>query len=139
MSNEKTARTRPTPGTKAHRLNTSNPTAPGLFPRPVSIRDRQRTAARLGRLQWMQEARDAAWRLIHAGHTFDAHAITEAVGRDFPGDGRRLAEIIRWHARRDHIQLYEYTRTRRPTSGAVVAVWEPTGKGRRAAAERADD
>lgn len=138
MSNEKTARTRPTPGTKAHRLTASNPTAPGLFPRPVSDRDRQRTAARLDRLQWMQEARDAAWRLIHAGHPFDAHAITEAVGRDFPGDARRITEIIQWHARRDHIQFYEYAPTRRPTSKAVITVWEPTATGRRAAAEHAD-
>lgn len=118
------------------RSNNQDHTRPGLFPRPVTAADRERAARLADRLDWMTSAERAAWELIADGHDFDAHAITEAVGRPFPGDGRNLAAIIRRHHRAGYIERADYRRTRRPTSGAVVAVWRATGRGRRVAARR---
>lgn len=138
-AHEKTAAAPRVQGERNGRSNTADSTRPGLFPRPVSAADRARAERVADRLDWMTSAERAAWELIADGHDFDAHAITETVGRPFPGDGRNLAAIIRRHHRAGHIERADYQRTRRPTSGAVVAVWRATGRGRRVAARRLAD
>ena len=138
-AHEKTAAAPRVQGERNGRSNTADTTRPGLFPRPVTAADRARAERVADRLDWMTRAERAAWELIADGHDFDAHAITETVGRPFPGDGRNLAAIIRRHHRAGHIERADYQRTRRPTSGAVVAVWRATGRGRRVAARRLAD
>ena len=138
-AHEKTAAAPRVQGERNGRSNTADSTRPGLFPRPVTDADRARAERVADRLDWMTRAERAAWELIADGHDFDAHAITETVGRPFPGDGRNLAAIIRRHHRAGHIERADYQRTRRPTSGAVVAVWRATGRGRRVAARRLAD
>ena len=138
-AHEKTTAAPRVQGERNGRSNTADSTRPGLFPRPVTAADRERAAALADRLDWMQQAHRAAWELIADGHPFDAHAITESVGRPYPGDGRNLAAVIRHHHRAGHIERADYQRTRRPTSGAVVAVWRATGRGRRVAARRLAD
>lgn len=126
----------PTTGSPARRPSRNNPTSPGqqgLFPAPASARDQERAQQQADRLEWLTQARQVAWQLIQQGDPFDAHRITEIIGRPFPGDGRALAKVIRWHTSREHLELWGYHRTRRPTSGAVVASWLPTRKGRLAA------
>ena len=138
-AHEKTAAAPRVQGERNGRSNTADSTRPGLFTRPVTDADRARAERVADRLDWMTSAERAAWELIADGHPFDAHAITETVGRPFPGDGRNLAAIIRRHHRAGHIERADYQRTRRPTSGAVVAVWRATGRGRRVAARRLAD
>lgn len=133
-AHEKTATAHRIKGTRGSRSNTADSTdAAGLFPRPVTDTDRDRAARAAERVMWMVDAQIAAWNLIADGHPFDAHAITEAVGTPFPGDGRNLATIIRNHRRHGHIERAAFRLTRRPTSGAAVAVWRPTDQGRRMA------
>jgi hypothetical protein len=101
----------------------------GLFTEPART-DADRLA---DCIQWWDAATVAVWHLIAEGHPFDAYAITERVGRPYPGDARRVASFITRHHRAGNIRHAGYRRTRRPTSGAAVAVWEPTAQGRRAA------
>lgn len=101
----------------------------GLFPKPITQADLDAA----DRIQWMHRAEIEAWKLIYDGRDFDAHTITERVGRPYPGDGRNLANIIRKHSQAGHITRADYRHTRRPTSGSVVAVWRPTAQGRRIA------
>lgn len=134
MSTKKTGNPRPpqAPGSPALIPNTTGPARPGRRSQPPLFGPEE-SPTEIARRSWWQQAERAAWQLIRTGEPFDAHAITEAVGSPYPGDGRKLADLIRSHARAGHIQHYEYTRSRRPTSGAVVAVWEPTPAGRLAA------
>ena len=44
-----------------------------------------------------------------------------------------MASFLQRHSRDGNIRHAGFRRTRRPTSGAAVAVWEPTARGRRTA------
>lgn len=101
----------------------------GLFPEP----DRTDAEALADCIRWWDAATVAVWRLIAEGRPFDAQHITEQVGRPYPGDGRRVAAFLRRHNGDGNIRIVDYRPTRRPTSGAVVAVWQPTDKGQRIA------
>ena len=101
----------------------------GLFTEPART-DADRLA---DCIQWWDAATVAVWHLIAEGRLFDAYAITERVGRPYPGDARRVASFLQRHSRDGNIRHAGFRRTRRPTSGAAVAVWEPTAQGRRAA------
>lgn len=120
------------PGSPALTPNTTSPARPGRRAQ-LPLFGPAESPAEIARRSWWERAERATWKLIRAGEPFDAHAITEAVGTPYPGDGRKLASIVRSHARAGNLQHYGYTRSRRPTSGAVVAVWEPTPAGRFAA------
>lgn len=134
MTTKNTGSPRPpqAPGSPALTPNTTGPARPGRRAQ-LPLFGPAESPAETARRTWWERAERAAWRLIRAGEPFDAHAITEAVGTPYPGDGRKLASIIRSHARAGHIVRVDFQRTRRPTSGAVVAVWEPTPAGRFAA------
>jgi hypothetical protein len=108
------------PGTPAPRR--------GLFPEPERTDDHLAAC-----LRWWDAATLAVWELIRAGVRFDAQHITERVGSPYPGDGRRIAVFLTRHARDGNIRRCAYRPSRRPTSQAVVAVWEPTEQGRRTA------
>lgn len=84
-------------------------------------------------IRWWDAATIATWRLIAEGRSFDAQHITERVGRPYPGDGRRVASFVQRHAASGHIRHIGHRPTRRPTSGAVVAIWQPTASGVRSA------
>lgn len=102
---------------------------PGLFTEPART-DADRLA---DCIRWWDAATAAVWSLIAEGRLFDAYSITEQVGRPYPGDARRVASFLTRHSRDGNIRNAGYRRTRRPTSGAVVAIWQPTAQGRRAA------
>lgn len=119
------------PGPPPPTTATTHPDAgrPGLFHEPART-DADRLADAIA---WWDAATVAVWELIAAGHPFDAYAITERVGRPYPGDARRVATFLQRHSRDGNIRHAGYQPTRRPTSGAVVAVWKPTRRGRRTA------
>lgn len=119
------------PGPPPPTTATSHPDAarPGLFTEPART-DADRLA---DCIQWWDAATVAVWHLIADGSPFDAYAITERVGRPYPGDARRVASFLTRHSRDGNIRHAGFRRTRRPTSGAAVAVWEPTAQGRRTA------
>ena len=98
------------------------PPAPGLFPAPEN--ERRKRA-----IEWWQDATVATWQLIQRGQNFDARHITELVGREYPGDGRRIGAFVRKHHKHGHIKIAGYQPSRSATSGAVVATWRPTATG----------
>lgn len=101
----------------------------GLFPEP----ERTDAEALADCIRWWDAATLAVWRLIAEGRQFDAQHITERVGRPYPGDGRRVAAFLRRHSAEGNIRRVDYRPTRRPTSQAIVAVWQPTERGQRTA------
>lgn len=116
------------PGPPPPTTATAHPDAgrPGLFHEP----DRTDADRLADCIQWWDAATAAVWHLIAEGHPFDAYAITERVGRPYPGDARRVAAFLQRHSRDGNIRHAGFRRTRRPTSGAAVAVWQPTAQGR---------
>jgi hypothetical protein len=119
------------PGPPPPTTATSHPDArrPGLFHEP----ERADADALADCIQWWDAATRAVWELVAAGAPFDAYSITERVGRPYPGDSRRVASFLQRHSRDGNVSLTGYRPTRRPTSGAVVAVWQPTAQGQRTA------
>jgi hypothetical protein len=121
--------THPLPGPR-HPDPTSTPrsTRRGLFPEPERTDDHLAAC-----LRWWDAATLAVWQLIREGARFDAQRITERVGCPYPGDGRRVAVFLTRHAQDGNIRRVAYQPSRRPTSQAIVALWEPTEQGRRTA------
>lgn len=102
-------------------------TEAGLFdsPTPEHYRDC---------VQWWDAATVAMWQLIDRGTHFDARAITDLVGREYPGDGRNIAAFLTKHAAEGNIRRVAYIPSRSSTSNAVVSLWQPTDRGRETAA-----
>lgn len=102
-------------------------TRAGLFDAPQAV-------DLASQIKWWDEATLAVWRLIESGSQFDAYAITEAVGRPYPGDARRVAQFMFKHSETGAIRRVGFRPTRSHSSNAIVSIWQPTEEGRRAAA-----